>query len=71
MQRLCSSQLSPQSAENFQNLGSLRSHLLAILAFYTANIDLAVAGSARPVPLPLYNMRLCSLISVQPCLLLF
>ena len=44
------------SVENFQNLGSLRSHLLAILAFYAANVGLAVAGSAGPVPLPLYNM---------------
>ena len=57
MQRLCSSQLPAQSVENFRNLGSLRSHLLAILAFYTANVGLAVAGSAGPVPLPPYNMR--------------
>jgi len=54
---LASCWLSVQSGENFWNLGPLRLHLLPFFRHHTANIGLAVARSAGPIPPSMHDQQ--------------
>ena len=63
-ERLLSSKLSIQRAENCRNLGPTRSHILAFQD-HTANTGAAVTKCAGPVPPPLYESSTVSSYIVQ------